>query len=577
MATEKELIQAISEIDNVETLRDIFAAIATALRAKGVEKNPIYPEEFADLIGTIETGIDTDDATAISSDILKDKTAYARGEKLVGTLKLGVNTDDADAQATDIASGKTAYVKGAKVTGSIPEVSSGMTDQQGAISLSSPGVTDTRVTVANQFTFDRIFRKGGKVQANIAGSEFGTATTADVLSGKTFTGASGLKKTGTLVPQTGTDTSSATASASDIRKGQTAFGPNGKITGTMPDAGSISGQLGTTSGAQWSSSDSNRGSGSVSITNVNQTAGYTNGYSNGSLTVSVPANRLLKGRIVTPTTSEQTIGEAEDILYGAIKVAGASTLIPSNIKKGVSIFNVTGTMESGTDTSDATATASDIASGKIAYGASGKITGTVADITAGNTTDSNFDSVSSISTYIYALGRFTGNRLFRANSYCGVLIPTTNFGNATAADVASGKTFTSSAGLKVTGTGSSGATLYTGNLYMRSLRIGCSASIICLAKNTSSNNVYGSKVINETFSASASYINIGSITFPITILYAYTSIGSSSLPGIGVTGGELLSNKIIQTLYIDSSTTGYIGAACIYTESNNTVYVTLDW
>lgn len=42
-------------------------------------------------------------------------------------------------------------------------------------------------------------------------------------------------------------------------------------------------------------------------------------------------------------------------------------IIPENIKSGVQIFDVTGTLDGGIDTSDATATADDIAFGKTAY------------------------------------------------------------------------------------------------------------------------------------------------------------------------------------------------------------------
>lgn len=50
-------------------------------------------------------------------------------------------------------------------------------------------------------------------------------------------------------------------------------------------------------------------------------------------------------------------------------------IIPENIKKDVQIFDVTGTMEGGIDTSDANATASDIAQDKTAYVNGEKITG----------------------------------------------------------------------------------------------------------------------------------------------------------------------------------------------------------
>lgn len=138
--------------------------------------------------------------------------------------------------------------------------------------------------------------------------------------------------------------------AADLRSGKQLISQNKSIiTGSMPDAGAIYGDLGVTGGASWNTSgDTNRGSGTVTIKNVKQTAGYTAGYSgSGTLTVNVPANRLLKGRTVTPTTATQTIANAEDIAYGAISVAGDPNLIPANIVSGKSIFGVNGTASTG--------------------------------------------------------------------------------------------------------------------------------------------------------------------------------------------------------------------------------------
>ena len=53
-----------------------------------------------------------------------------------------------------------------------------------------------------------------------------------------------------------------------------------------------------------------------------------------------------------------------------------SELLAEYIKKGITIGGVTGTLES-LDTSDATATAADILSGKTAYVNGGKVTGTL--------------------------------------------------------------------------------------------------------------------------------------------------------------------------------------------------------
>lgn len=52
-------------------------------------------------------------------------------------------------------------------------------------------------------------------------------------------------------------------------------------------------------------------------------------------------------------------------------------LLPQNLKEGVTCLGVTGTMKSGIDTSDATATINDIAQDKTAYVNGEKITGTL--------------------------------------------------------------------------------------------------------------------------------------------------------------------------------------------------------
>ena len=292
--------------------------------------------------GTSEMTVDrqtTDGAETIivtgteSVNMTIDRQTTDGAETVTVTAIELTNTNDATATAADIASGKTAYAKGSKLTGAntnnadtsadtvtADKLLSGYTahDASGAaITGSMDSVGSQTITISDKTA--QTITKGyhdGTGTAKISDTEAAKITASNIRSGVSILGV-----TGSLEAKI--DTSDATATAAQILSGKTAYINDTKVTGTMTDNGAQTGTISTASG-------------SVSIN-----AGYHNG----------------SGKVSISSTEQAKI-------------------IASNIKKGVSILGVTGTVQEGVDTSDATASASQILSGKTAYVNGSKLTGT---------------------------------------------------------------------------------------------------------------------------------------------------------------------------------------------------------
>ena len=157
------------------------------------------------------------------------------------------------------------------------------------------------------------------------------------------------------------------------------------------------------------------------------------------------------------------------VVYGTtvlVDLTGDS-VTPDKLAKGETAHDaagepITGTMESGIDTSDATATAGKILRGETAYVKGKKVTGTIGYYPDGPTTSGGFltGDIANVSVVTYREQEYLKIKssqivnpvayLKGSQVYCGTLL--SNLGDASASDVAEGKTFTSAAGLKVTGT-----------------------------------------------------------------------------------------------------------------------------
>ena len=141
-------------------LTDKLTAIGNAIRAKNGATNKYTLEGMVAAIDSIETGVDTSDATAAASDIVENKTAYVNGGKITGTLPV---------------------YGGAEITTPIK--------LQGNFRFIG--------TPPKRYFIRPTEQTLGYIPEAKATALLGDATPADVAKGKTFTSGSGIKITGT--------------------------------------------------------------------------------------------------------------------------------------------------------------------------------------------------------------------------------------------------------------------------------------------------------------------------------------------------------------------------------------------
>lgn len=236
----------------------------------------------------------------------------------------------------------------------------------------------------------------GNSDLRAAASDFGNATQANVLGGQTFTSSNGIKLSGTM--PTPLNSSNITLTTSDTRK--VVVGKN-DIDGV---------------GGSWVVSNSD---GVSRFCTALQTSGY---YDAGSI-VGAP---IVNNGAVAPSA----LG------------AGGSYTIPAGYHNGSGKVTV---QSLATMTASGDATAAEILSGKKAYVDGTLLTGTMPNYHTNAATASGQNSYGVY--YYFSPGYYNYN-----NENPWIYRPLSDFGNATAAQVLSGKTFTSSAGKLVTGT-----------------------------------------------------------------------------------------------------------------------------
>lgn len=158
---------------------------------------------------------------------------------------------------------------------------------------------------------------GGKVLIDLTGD---TITPSDLAKGVIAHDKSGAEITGTSTKDS--DTSADTAAASEILRGKTAHVKGKLVTGTMPNNGAVSGSINTVAGQYTIPQGYHDGSGKVSISAAEQAKLVAKNIRQGVVvlgitgTMSTTEGLKAQAKTATPKTTKQTI--IPDETYNAL-------------------------------------------------------------------------------------------------------------------------------------------------------------------------------------------------------------------------------------------------------------------
>lgn len=149
---------------------------------------------------------------------------------------------------------------------------------------------------------------GGRTLIDLTGD---TVTASDILVGKTAHDKTGAEVEGTCTYDA--DTSDATAAAAEILETKTAYVDGAKITGSMPNRGAVTGTISTKAGQYTIPQGYHDGSGKVGISSTEQAKIIASNIKQGVTilgvtgTMSGKEDMQLQTKSVTPATTAQTI------------------------------------------------------------------------------------------------------------------------------------------------------------------------------------------------------------------------------------------------------------------------------
>ena len=235
----------------------------------------------------------------------------------VDNKTIAYNTTQANAVPSDVASGKIFYNAQGYQTGT---ASGGAPILQTKSKTYTPTESQQTETITADNGYDGLAQVNVTVNA-VSSTYVGTGITRRSSTDLTVSGATVTAPAGYYSAQASKTVASGTATPAATISGTAATVSTGTNTITL----------------------------TKSISNTpTVSAGYITAGTAGNSSVSLTANVTTKAAAtITPTTTNQTIA-AGTYLTGIQTIAGDADLIPANIKSGVTIFGVTGTMSSQT-------------------------------------------------------------------------------------------------------------------------------------------------------------------------------------------------------------------------------------